>query len=158
VYDVSHNIAKFETYQVGGEPVEVCVHRKGATRAFPAGHPALSPAVRPHGQPVLVPGDMGRYSYVAVGTEQAVEESFGSTCHGAGRLRSRGAAKRELAGVDIRGELKKRGIIVRAQNPKLLAEEASEAYKDVATVIDVVQEAGISRKVARMRPLAVIKG
>jgi tRNA-splicing ligase RtcB len=158
VYDVSHNIAKFETYEVDGEQTEVCVHRKGATRAFPAGHPSLSDAVRPYGQPVLIPGDMGRYSYVAVGTEQALCESFGSTCHGAGRLRSRGAARKLLAGVDIRAELKKRGIVVRAQSPKLLAEEASEAYKDVANVIDSVQEAGISRKVARMRPLAVIKG
>jgi tRNA-splicing ligase RtcB len=158
VYDVSHNIAKFETYEIEGKEVEVCVHRKGATRAFPAGHPALSEAVRPYGQPVLIPGDMGRYSYVAVGTEEALRESFGSTCHGAGRLRSRGAARKLLAGVDIREELKRRGIVVRAQSPKLLAEEASEAYKDVADVIDSVQEAGISRKVARMRPLAVIKG
>ena len=158
VYDVSHNIAKFERYEVDGEELELCVHRKGATRAFPAGHPDLSESVRPHGQPVLVPGDMGRYSYVAVGTEEAMRESFGSTCHGAGRVRSRGAARKLLQGVDVRAELKKRGITVRAQNPKLLAEEASEAYKDVATVIDVVQEAGISRQVARMRPLAVIKG
>jgi tRNA-splicing ligase RtcB len=158
VYDVSHNIAKFEEYEVEGRRVEVCVHRKGATRAFPPGHLALAPSVRPHGQPVLIPGDMGRYSYVAVGTEEALQESFGSTCHGAGRLRSRGAAKKLLAGVDVRAELKKRGIVVRAQNPKLLAEEASEAYKDVANVVDVCQEAGISRKVARMRPLAVIKG
>jgi tRNA-splicing ligase RtcB len=101
---------------------------------------------------------MGRYSYVAVGTDEAIRQSFGSTCHGAGRMRSRGAARRLLEGVDVRAELKRRGIIVRAQNPKLLAEEASEAYKDVANVVDVVQEAGISRKVARMRPLAVIKG
>ena len=158
VYDVSHNIAKFERYSVDGTEMEVCVHRKGATRAFPAGHPELSPAVRPHGQPVLIPGDMGRYSYVAVGTDEALRQSFGSTCHGAGRLRSRGAARRLLEGVDVRAELKRRGIVVRAQNPKLLAEEASEAYKDVADVVDVVQQAGISRKVARMRPLAVIKG
>ena len=158
VYDVSHNIAKFEEYEVDGKRVEVCVHRKGATRAFPPGHPDLSPSVRPHGQPVLIPGDMGRYSYVAVGTEEALRESFGSTCHGAGRVRSRGSARKLLEGVDVRAELKKRGIVVRAQNPKLLAEEASEAYKDVADVIEVVQEAGISRKVARMRPLAVIKG
>ena len=158
VYDVSHNIAKFESYEVDGESLELCVHRKGATRAFPSGHPDLSPSVRSHGQPVFIPGDMGRYSYVAVGTEEAIRESFGSTCHGAGRMQSRGAAKRALAGVDIASELKKQGIIVRAQNPKLLAEEASEAYKDVADVVDVVEGAGISRKVARMRPLAVIKG
>jgi tRNA-splicing ligase RtcB len=158
VYDVSHNIAKFEEYEVDGKRTRLCVHRKGATRAFPAGHPDLSPSVRPHGQPVLIPGDMGRYSYVAVGTEEAMVQSFGSTCHGAGRLRSRGAARRLLEGVDVRGELKRRGITVRAQNPKLLSEEASEAYKDVADVIGVVQQAGISRKVARMRPIAVIKG
>jgi tRNA-splicing ligase RtcB len=158
VYDVAHNIAKFEEYEIDGKRLEVCVHRKGATRAFPAGHPALPASIRPHGQPVLIPGDMGRYSYVAVGTEQAIQESFGSTCHGAGRVRSRVAAKRALAGVNIAAELAKRGIIVRAQNPKLLAEEASEAYKDVADVMDVVEHAGISRKVARLRPLAVIKG
>lgn len=158
VYDVSHNIAKFEEYQIDGEVTKVCVHRKGATRAFPPGHPELSEAVRLHGQPVLIPGDMGRYSYVAVGTEEALHESFGSTCHGAGRVRSRGAARKLLEGVDIQAELKRRGIIVRVQNPKLLAEEASEAYKDVANVIDAVEGAGISRKVARMRPLAVIKG
>jgi tRNA-splicing ligase RtcB len=158
VYDVAHNMAKFETYEVDGELLELCVHRKGATRAFPPGHPALSPEVRPHGQPVLIPGDMGRYSYVAVGTEQAIRESFGSTCHGAGRLQSRMAAKRALKGVDVAAELERRGIIVRAQNRRLLAEEASEAYKDVATVMDVVERAGLSRTVARLRPLAVIKG
>jgi tRNA-splicing ligase RtcB len=158
VYDVSHNIAKFEIYEVAGRAVEVCVHRKGATRAFPAGHPALSPSVRPYGQPVLIPGDMGRYSYVAVGTAAALQESFGSTCHGAGRMRSRSAARKLLQGVDVRGELKKRGVVVRAQNPKLLAEEASEAYKDVAEVVEVCQAVGISRTVARLRPLAVIKG
>lgn len=158
VYDVSHNIAKLERYQVGGQERDVYVHRKGATRAFPAGHPDLSPSVRPHGQPVLIPGDMGRYSYVAVGTEGALERSFGSICHGAGRLRSRGATKRLLEGVDIRAQLKSKGITVRAQNPKLLAEEASEAYKDVADVVDIVQRAGIARTVARMKPLAVIKG
>jgi len=158
VYDVAHNIAKMETYEIDGVPTELCVHRKGATRAFPAGHPALSPAVRPHGQPVFVPGDMGRYSYVAVGTDRAMEESFGSTCHGAGRVRSRSAARKELQGVDIAARLADRGIIVRAQSPKLLAEEASEAYKDVAEVIDVVDHAGLSRKVARLRPMAVIKG
>jgi tRNA-splicing ligase RtcB (3'-phosphate/5'-hydroxy nucleic acid ligase) len=158
VYDVSHNIAKFEEYDVEGDRMELCVHRKGATRAFPAGHPALAPSVREHGQPVLIPGDMGRYSYVAVGTEEALRQSFGSTCHGAGRVRSRSSARKLLEGVDVRAELKRRGIIVRVRDPKLLAEEASEAYKDVANVIDVVDAAGISRKVARMRPLAVIKG
>ncbi|HLJ68256.1 MAG TPA: RtcB family protein [Chloroflexota bacterium] len=158
VYDVAHNLAKFETYDVDGKPLEVCVHRKGATRAFPPGHPDLHPSIRPHGQPVLIPGDMGRYSYVAVGTEQAMRESFGSTCHGAGRALSRHAAKRALEGVDIAAELRQRGITVRARNPRLLAEEASAAYKDVADVVNVVENAGLSRKVARLRPLVVIKG
>lgn len=158
VYDVAHNLAKLETYEVDGVPTELCVHRKGATRAFPAGHPALSPSVRPHGQPVLIPGDMGRYSYVAVGTGQAIRETFGSTCHGAGRQQSRHAAKKALEGVDVAAELGRQGILVRAQNPRLLAEEASPAYKDVAGVMDVVDRAGLSRKVARLRPIAVIKG
>jgi tRNA-splicing ligase RtcB (3'-phosphate/5'-hydroxy nucleic acid ligase) len=158
VYDVAHNLAKFETYDVEGSPLEVCVHRKGATRAFPPGHQELDPSIRPHGQPVLIPGDMGRYSYVAVGTEQAMRESFGSTCHGAGRALSRHAAKRALQGIDIAADLERHGIIVRARNRGLLAEEASVAYKDVADVVNVVENAGLSRKVARLRPLVVIKG
>jgi len=136
----------------------VCVHRKGATRAFPAGHPEIPAAYRQVGQPVLVPGDMGRYSYLAVGTERAMAETWGSTCHGAGRLQSRGAAKRSLKGVDIAARLAEQGIVVRAQDRSALAEEASEAYKDVADVVDVLEKAGISRKVAKMRPLGVIKG
>ncbi|MGD0766167.1 MAG: RtcB family protein [Dehalococcoidia bacterium] len=158
VYDVAHNIAKVEEHRVDGQSMRLCVHRKGATRAFPAGHPEVPPPYRNVGQPVLVPGDMGRYSYLCVGTEQAMVETWGSTCHGAGRLQSRGAAKRSLAGVDIAGKLEARGIVVRVRNRGLLAEEASEAYKDVADVVEVLDRAGISRKVARMRPLAVIKG
>jgi tRNA-splicing ligase RtcB len=158
VYDVAHNIAKLETYPVDGRPVRLVVHRKGATRAFPPGHPEIPARYREIGQPVLIPGDMGRYSFVAVGTERAMEETFGSTCHGAGRVRSRKAAVRELRGVDIAAELEKRGILVRAQNRSLLAEEASEAYKDVADVVEVCHGAGISRKVARMRPIGVVKG
>ena len=158
VYDVAHNIAKMEEHVVGGEQVRVCVHRKGATRGFPAGHPEVPPEYRGVGQPVLVPGDMGRYSFVLVGTEVAMRETFGSTPHGAGRMRSRGAAKRLLRGVDIVETLARRGIIVRAVSRELLAEEASEAYKDVAEVVRASDGAGLTRKVARLRPLAVIKG
>jgi len=158
VYDVAHNIAKLETYSVEGRPMRLVVHRKGATRAFPPGHPEIPARYREIGQPVLIPGDMGRYSFVAVGTERAMEETFGSTCHGAGRVRSRKAALRELRGVDIAKVLERRGILVRAQNRSLLAEEASEAYKDVADVVDVCHGAGISYKVAKMRPIGVVKG
>jgi tRNA-splicing ligase RtcB (3'-phosphate/5'-hydroxy nucleic acid ligase) len=138
--------------------MRVCVHRKGATRAFPTGHPEVPPKYRSVGQPVLVPGDMGRYSYLCVGTEQAMAETWGSTCHGAGRMQSRHAAKRALQGVDVAARLEAQGIMIRAHNRGLLAEEASEAYKDVAEVVEVLDKAGISRKVARMRPLGVIKG
>jgi tRNA-splicing ligase RtcB len=158
LYDVAHNIAKIERHRLNGREIEVCVHRKGATRAFPAGHAEVPERYRSVGQPVLVPGDMGRYSYLAVGTERAMAETWGSSCHGAGRVRSRGSAKRLLAGVNIAERMAQQGIVVRAQNPRALAEEASEAYKDVANVIDVLEHAGISRKVARMRPLGVIKG
>ena len=158
VYDVAHNIAKIETYQVEGKSQQVCVHRKGATRAFPPGSSDIPTRYRDIGQPILVPGDMGRYSYLAVGGEQAMVDSFGSTCHGAGRTESRRAAKRLLKGRDLQQELAERGIIVRAQGWASLAEEASIAYKDVADVIDVADRAGLSRKVARMKPLGVVKG
>ena len=158
LYDVGHNSAKIEQHTFEGRPVELCVHRKGATRAFPAGHPELPERYRDVGQPVLVPGDMGRYSYVAVGLPRAMEETWGSACHGAGRVQSRQAAKRALRGVDLVERLEQRGIIVRCQNPRALGEEASEAYKDVAAVVEVLEQAGISRNVARMRPIAVIKG
>jgi len=158
VYDVAHNIAKIERHRVAGREETLCVHRKGATRAFPAGHPDVPARYRQTGQPVLVPGDMGRYSFLAVGTDQAMIETFGSTCHGAGRTQSRRSAKRLLEGVDIAARMEAQGIVVRAQNRRALAEEASEAYKDVADVIDILERAGISRKVARMRPIGVIKG
>ena len=158
VYDVAHNIAKIERHRFEGREIELCVHRKGATRAFPAGHPEVPERYRAVGQPVLVPGDMGRYSYLAVGEPQAMVETWGSTCHGAGRVRSRHAAKRLLAGVDVAKRLEAQGIIVRCHNPRALAEEASEAYKDVANVLEVLEKAGIARRVARMRPLGVIKG
>jgi tRNA-splicing ligase RtcB len=158
VYDVCHNIAKVETHRVAGKEVRLCVHRKGATRAFPPGHPQTPAAYRDVGQPVLIPGDMGRYSYVLVGTEQAYDESFGSTCHGAGRRMSRTAAKKAARGRSIVREMEDRGILVRADGYETIAEEMPEAYKDVAEVVDVVHRAGISRKVARLVPLAVIKG
>ena len=158
VYDVSHNMAKIERHTVDGKELELCVHRKGATRAFPAGHPEVPLPYRAVGQPVLVPGDMGRYSFVCAGLPRAMEETWGSSCHGAGRLLSRGAAKRTLAGVDIAARLRERGIIVRAQNRTALAEEASEAYKDAQAVVATLAAAGIARVVARLRPLGVIKG
>jgi tRNA-splicing ligase RtcB len=158
VYDVAHNIAKIEKHSVEGGNPFLCVHRKGATRAFPKGHPDLPSIYKNIGQPVLIPGDMGRYSYIAVGTETAMKETFGSTCHGAGRLQSRSAAKKGLRGSDIAFKLAQRGIYVRCDSLGALAEEASESYKDVAEVIEVAQQAGISRKIARAVPLGVIKG
>ena len=158
IYDVCHNIAKIEEYNIEGKPEKLCVHRKGATRAFPAGHPDIPEAYRDIGQPVLIPGDMGRYSFVALGTEAAMNETFGSTCHGAGRLKSRGAAKRSLRGVDVARSLAARGITVKAESMASLAEEAPQAYKDVSEVVEITHQAGISRKVARTKPMGVIKG
>lgn len=158
VYDVAHNIAKFEEHEMDGKKVRVCVHRKGATRAFPPGHPDVPELYRSVGQPVLIPGDMGRCSYALVGTQKAMEETFGSTCHGAGRLMSRGAAIRATQGRAIARELGDKGIIVRSVGKKTLQEEVPEAYKDVSDVVEVVHNAGISKRVARMRPLGVVKG
>jgi len=158
VYDVAHNIAKWEEHEIDGERRRVVVHRKGATRSFPPGHPEVPEKYRDIGQPVLVPGDMGRASYVLVGTPTAMRESFGSTCHGAGRRLSRKAAVRELRGVDLRQRLEQEGIYVRAQSAHLLAEEAPEAYKDVGEVTEACEGAGLSLRVVRLRPIAVIKG
>lgn len=158
VYDVCHNIAKVEEHTIDGVTKKVCVHRKGATRAFPAGHPELPERYRAIGQPVMIPGDMGRCSYVMVGTSRAMEETFGSCCHGAGRVLSRQGAKRKAHGRDIIEELLARGIHVRAQSLATVVEEMPEAYKDVSQVVDVADGAGIARKVARLLPLAVIKG
>ena len=158
IYDVAHNIAKIEEHTIDGRKIRVCVHRKGATRAFPPGHKDIPQRYKEVGQPVLVPGDMGRCSFVAVGTEKAMSESFGSTCHGAGRVLSRGAAKRAIRGADVIRELESRGIVVKAGSVSALAEEASQAYKDVTEVIDVVHRAGISRKIAMAVPIGVIKG
>ncbi len=158
VYDVCHNIAKFETHLIDGQEVKVCVHRKGATRAFPPGHPEVPAPYREVGQPVLIPGDMGRYSFVLVGTEKARLETFGSTCHGAGRLMSRTKARQKARGRSIIRELRDAGVVVKATGRATLVEEMPEAYKDVSEVVDTVHEAGISRKVARVRPIGVIKG
>ncbi|MCL5036643.1 MAG: RtcB family protein [Chloroflexi bacterium] len=158
VYDVAHNMAKLERHTAGGKKQMLVVHRKGATRAFPPHHPELPDDYKETGQPVLIPGDMGRYSYVLAGTQKAMEETFGSTCHGAGRLMGRNAAIKKAHGRDIRRELADEGIYVRAADSMTICEEMPEAYKDVSVVVDVVQKAGISRKVARLRPLGVIKG
>jgi len=158
IYDVTHNIAKVEEHTVHNKKERLCVHRKGATRAFPPNHPDLPPKYSHTGQPVLIPGDMGRYSYVLVGTEQAMQETFGSTCHGAGRMQSRAAAKRHLRGSDVLKKLEAHGITVRAGSLSGLAEEASEAYKDVSSVVGVTHNAGISKIVAKTRPIGVIKG
>jgi tRNA-splicing ligase RtcB len=158
VYDVCHNIAKLETHEVDGEMKEVCVHRKGATRAFPPGHPDIPLGYREIGQPIFIPGDMGSYSYVLVGTEKAYHETFGSTCHGAGRVMSRRQAKKAAKGRSIEKELKEQGIIVRGASRATLIEEIPEAYKDVNNVVQVVHEAGISKKVVRLRPVGVVKG
>ncbi len=158
VYDVAHNSAKLERHQFEGGHLQLCVHRKGATRAFAAGHPELPVRYRDVGQPVFVPGDMGRYSYVAVGLPSAMAETWGSACHGAGRTQSRHAALKMLRGTDLVRRLAEQGIMVRAHNRRLLAEEASEAYKDVSNVVDVLEAAGIARKVVRLRPMGVIKG
>jgi len=158
VYDVAHNIAKWETHEVEDRERRVCVHRKGATRAFPPGHDEVPAAYRDLGQPVFIPGDMGRYSYVLLGTEGAYRETFGSTCHGAGRRMSRRQAKKSARGRNLRTEFEDRGIQIRASSFGTVAEEIPEAYKDVASVVDVVDRAGIGRKVVRLRPLGVLKG
>ncbi len=158
VYDIAHNMGKTETHVVDGEKVRVCVHRKGATRAFGPGFEGLPEVYKPFGQPVLVPGSMGTASWVLLGTEESMTKSFGSSCHGAGRVMSRRQAKREVWGQDLREELEAQGIIIHAGSMPGLAEEAPKAYKDVDAVVDVVVRAGIAAKVARLRPVVVIKG
>jgi len=158
IYDVCHNVAKIEEHTWEGQKQTLCVHRKGATRAFPPGHPDIPQKYAKIGQPVLIPGDMGRYSYILVGTEGAMQNSFGSTCHGAGRRESRSEAKRHTSGREVLNDLESRGITVMAGSMAGLAEEASEAYKDVKEVVGVAHNAGISRIVASTRPIGVIKG
>jgi tRNA-splicing ligase RtcB len=158
LYDVAHNIAKLEEHTVEGKKKKVWVHRKGATRAFPAGHPEVPEAFRAVGQPVIIPGDMGRASWILVGSQGAMEKTFGTTCHGAGRAMSRTAALKDGAGRKIDKELEHRGVIAMANSRNGLAEEQPKAYKNVDDVVEVVHEADLSRRVARMRPLGVIKG
>jgi tRNA-splicing ligase RtcB (3'-phosphate/5'-hydroxy nucleic acid ligase) len=158
VYDICHNIGKLETHVVDGAPLKVCVHRKGATRAFGPGAPGLPPEYQKTGQPVLVPGSMGTASWVLAGTEMSMLRSWGSSCHGAGRMMSRAQAKHEVRGEDLRRVMEQQGIQVRAGSMSGLAEEAPSAYKDVDAVVETVVAAGIARKVARLRPLAVVKG
>lgn len=158
VYDVCHNIAKIEEYEIDGQKRRVCVHRKGATRAFPAQHPALPEKYREVGQPVLIPGDMGRYSFVLVGTPGSMEQSFGTCCHGAGRRQSRTAAKKSLSPRDLLDQLAARGVTIRVHSKNLLTEEAPQAYKDAQQVVNVVHNAGLASLVARLKPVVVIKG
>lgn len=158
IYDVAHNIAKIEKYNIAGKEKNLCVHRKGATRAFGPGHPALPLRYKKIGQPVIIPGDMGRNSYLLVGTEKAMEETFGSTCHGAGRVKSRTAATRSIDLNALLKELESKGIMVKASGKGTIVEEAPEAYKDINEVVNVVANIGISKRVCRMRPLGVIKG
>jgi tRNA-splicing ligase RtcB len=158
VYDVAHNIAKFEEHDLHGEKKRLCVHRKGATRCFPPGHEGVPSAYRDVGQPVLVPGSMGTASYVLVGQQKAMDLTFGSTCHGAGRTMSRTQARKKVWGHDLRNQLEEGGIVVRASSMKGLAEEAPAAYKDVSSVVETVHGLGIAHKVVRLEPLGVIKG
>ena len=158
IYDLAHNIVKFEEHHYQGKNVKVAVHRKGATRAFGPGREEIPGKYRDLGQPVLLPGDMGRASYLMIGTQKAMDETFGSAAHGAGRNMSRSQAIRESRDRNIAMELRDRNIVVMASGKKTLAEEMPEAYKDVSQIADVMEDAGISLKVARLRPLGVIKG
>jgi|UniRef100_A0A7V3UZD0 tRNA-splicing ligase RtcB len=158
IYDVAHNIAKIEEHEINGRKVQLCVHRKGATRAFPPGHPALPQKYRHLGQPVLIPGDMGTNSYLLLGTELAMKNTFGSACHGAGRVWSRKRALQETKRRDVEAELRAKGILVMAASRDVLNEEVPDAYKDVDRVVEVCHRAGIALKVAKMKPLGVVKG
>ncbi|GCF10706.1 RtcB family protein [Dictyobacter arantiisoli] len=158
VYDVCHNIAKMEEYEIDGEMKRVCVHRKGATRAFPPGHPALPEKYQAIGQPVLIPGDMGRYSFMLVGAQGSMEQSFGSCCHGAGRRMSRTAAKKAVGSKELLEMLEKKGVTIRVHSKNLLAEEAPQAYKDAQQVVNVVHNAGLASLVVRLKPIVVVKG
>lgn len=158
IYDVCHNIAKIENHNIDGEMKKVCVHRKGATRAFPPGSDLMPERYREIGQPVLIPGDMGRYSYISLGTSKAMDETFGSSCHGAGRTQSRTKALKMGKGKNLIYELKQQGITIQAKGYKTIAEEMPYAYKDVSDVVEIMHNAGISTKVAKIKPIGVIKG
>jgi tRNA-splicing ligase RtcB len=158
VYDVAHNMAKIESHEMDGRPIRVCVHRKGATRAFGPGHPDIPEDYQAVGQPVLVPGSMGTASYILVGAADSMTRTFGSCCHGAGRVMSRAEAKRQVRAEKLRDELEQRGVVLRTGSLGGLAEEAPQAYKDVDQVVAIVEAAGLARIVARLEPVAVIKG
>jgi tRNA-splicing ligase RtcB len=158
IYDIAHNMGKVETHEIHGQRLKLCVHRKGATRAFGPGSPGLPPEYQAIGQPVLVPGSMGTASWVLVGTQTSMARSLGSSCHGAGRVMSRSQAKREVRGDELKIKLEKQGIQIRARSMPGLAEEAPQAYKDVDSVVEIVSAARIAKKVARLRPVAVVKG
>jgi len=158
IYDIAHNMGKIETHEIHGQRLKVCVHRKGATRAFGPGSPGLPPEYQAIGQPVLVPGSMGTASWVLVGTETSMARSLGSSCHGAGRVMSRSQARREVRGDELKIKLEKQGIQIRARSMPGLAEEAPQAYKDVDSVVEIVSAARIAKKVARLKPVAVVKG
>ncbi len=158
VYDVCHNIAKFERHSVDGRPEVLCVHRKGATRAFPPGSEFVPAPFRRVGQPVLIPGDMGTGSYVLAGTQRAMDETFGSSCHGAGRVKSRTQALKQAEGRDLFGEMRARGVTLMASGRRTVAEEMPEAYKNIHAVVDAIEKAGLSTRVARLRPVGVVKG
>ncbi|MEE9166897.1 MAG: RtcB family protein [Candidatus Neomarinimicrobiota bacterium] len=158
IYDICHNIAKFEKHKVDGDTVTVCVHRKGATRSFGPNNPELPEQYKPIGQPVLVPGDMGRYSYLCVGTDKAMTDTFGSSCHGAGRMMSRTKSSKISRSMNMIEELRSRGVEIMARGKRTIAEEMPHAYKDVSDVVDVMDGAGITLKVARLKPIGVIKG
>ena len=158
VYDVCHNIAKMEDHVVDGKKRRLCVHRKGATRAFPPHHPQIPRDYQKTGQPILIPGDMARYSYLLVGTETAMEQTFGSTCHGAGRVMSRSQSKKQSQSINIDQEMERRGVVARYQGRATMAEEMPHAYKDVADVVETMDLAGVSKRVARLKPVGVIKG
>lgn len=158
IYDVSHNMAKIEQHMVNGRPTELLVHRKGATRAFPPHHPLIPVDYQITGQPVLIGGTMGTNSWVLTGTEKGMQETFGTTCHGAGRALSRAKSRRNLDYTDVLEELKKKGISIRVASPKLVMEEAPSSYKNVNDVVDTCHQAGISKKCFKLRPIAVIKG
>src|SRR5438128_8246908 len=158
IYDVCHNIAKTEDHVVDGKRRRLCVHRKGATRAFPPRHPQIPKAYQEIGQPILIPGDMGRYSYLLVGTEAAMDKTFGSICYGAGRVMSRAQSRKQSQRINIDQEMARLGVVARYQGRATMAEEMSHAYKNVADVVETMERAGISKRVARLRPVGVIKG
>ena len=153
-----HNIAKIETHKVNGKEIKLCVHRKGATRAFGPGREELSDAYKKIGQPVIIPGDMGTHSYLLIGTDTAMEESFGSCCHGAGRVMSRSKAKRTFSFQQVKNELQNKGIVVYSVQKNTLVEESPHTYKNVSDVVEAVEMAGLAKKIVRTRPLGVLKG